>query len=228
MKPLKVTLLIGLVAAGLMLGGCGSRSRTAARAICDKMVACGIPEGSDRQCILDFEDQLTYIIDVDYFVDCLDQTSCATLAADAVAHMRSATGRHFHPLPFGQYVEQLAYAAGVELDKILTFVGLAHTKSASSLDRAIPAAIRLAFNLGIPREFLKVYLKLSCLALAEVPTAQLARLKSASNNANASFSAIENEIEALAEKKGPSVLLEIRRRESEVDAVYDQEAGMSL
>jgi len=146
------------------------------------------------------------------------------LAADAVAHMRSAAARHFHPLPFGQYVEQLAYAAGVELDKILTFVGLAHTKSASSLDRAIPAAIRLAFNLGIPREFLKVYLKLSCLALAGVPTAQLARLRSASNNANASLSAIENEIEGLAEKKGTSVLLEIRRRESEVDAVYDQEA----
>ena len=116
MKPLKVTLLIGLVAAGLMLGGCGSRSRTAARAICDKMVACGIPEGSDRQCILDFEDQLTYIIDVDYFVDCLDQTSCATLAADAVGAMQYCLNLDYSSFycngDYLEYCDQDGYCTG--------------------------------------------------------------------------------------------------------------------
>lgn len=149
------------------------------------------------------------------------------LAANAVAHMRSPAARQFRPLPFGQFVEQLAYAAGVELDAILTFVGLAHKKSATGLDRANPAAIRLAFNLGIPREFLKIYLKLSCLAQAGMPTAQLARLRTTDNSADSSLSAIEQEIDDLARKKGVSVLSQIRGCEREVDEIYDHEAGTS-
>jgi len=146
------------------------------------------------------------------------------LAANAVAHLKVPAGRvGFQPLPFSQYVEHVAYLAGIELDKIRRFVGLARTASLSSLNRDTRATLRLAQEIGVPREFLRVYLKLGCLEEEGIQVSQLAHCRTENTIDDVDLATLEQEIDALAQKARSEVVEQLRHCEQAVERFFSAE-----
>ena len=145
-------------------------------------------------------------------------------AADAAKTMRSlreSAGRiGFEPLAFSQYVERVAFGAGVALGSVLRFLGISPSGDTSQLDDAGPGAVRLAVGLGVPLRELLVHLRLGGLVRAGLPGIRFARLRGEGETRGDFVSAIEEELGELEARVRPSLGEEYGTLEDRVRRIY--------
>jgi len=147
----------------------------------------------------------------------------AALSASAVAHLRAPVrNAAFQPLAFGFFVQQMAYAAGVSLQRVFYFlrlVGKVEKQGEVELERPTSAAVRLGFEMGIPDRLLLLYLKLGCLARAGVPEVQFGRLRGGDSRREAFLQRVELAVEEWVKEMDPAVGREFQRLEDLVGEV---------
>ena len=111
-------------------------------------------------------------------------------AAKAMHSLRQSARRiGFEPLPFSQYVERIAFAAGAAIDLVLRYLGISSSGDTSQLDSAQPGVVRLAVALGVPLRELLVHLRLGGLIQAGVPAVPVAPRRGAAATRGAFVSA---------------------------------------
>ena len=133
---------------------------------------------------------------------------------------KSAMRIGFEPLSFGQYVERVAYAAGVAIQPILRVLGIKTAEGTSGLDDVSSGLVRLAVGMGIPSRQFIIHLKLGALAKAGLPSVQFARLQEQTEDKARLMALIEEDIREVERKTAPSFLKNTRILEKQVIHLY--------
>jgi len=155
----------------------------------------------------------------------LERCRGAADTARTVRSLKESAGRiRFEPLPFSEYVERVAYAAGVSLETIQDLLSSSRAGERESPDEGSPAVVRLAVWMGIPLRELLVYLKLGSLVRAYQTLTQFVRLRVAEGSEEIPISVIEKEIHEIEEQIGPSFVQRRKTLESSVSRLYRQYA----
>ena len=152
----------------------------------------------------------------------------AVAAAGARALKKSAARVGFQPVPFGQYVNNLAYRAGVALDPILRFLHIPAKDGVEVLDAGELSTVRLAMWLDISVRQLVIHLRLAALARLGIPILKIARLRKEGEDAAATISDIETELDELEKHAAPHLIEASRDLSRRLAGMYQAQSNCDI